>query len=83
MVTRSQSKSSEWFEARTWRITGSKCGKILLCPTEAFVMYYTHFKFLPPAIKCGQQNEKNACAAYISYMRTHTDLKTRPCGFKI
>ena len=34
LVTRSQSKSCEWTEARAWRITGSKCGKIL-CQRES------------------------------------------------
>lgn len=72
IVTRSQSKSREWIEARAWRITGSKCGKILCQqqPTDALLKSVLYPTFLAhvPAIKWGLENEKKACAAYTSFM---------------
>ena len=47
IVTRSQSKSREWIEARAWRITGSKCGKILCQqePTDALLKVFCILPF--------------------------------------
>ena len=87
-LTRSQSDSSLWFEVRSKRITGSKCGRILCqqSKTDALlksVLYPSSMIYKPVAIKWGIDNEKLARCVYIEYMKKngHKGLIVQDCGF--
>ena len=74
--TRGQSDSCLWRYARAYRITGSKCGWILLQKdkTEAllqFVLYPKPFNVIPKPMEWGKLNENQARDTYVEYMRSH------------
>ena len=71
-TTRSQSKSSEWFAARAWRITGSTCGKILCQKdrTDALLMSgdVLQANECAATTNWGLENEKKACGEYVRFI---------------
>ena len=74
--TRGQSDSVLWHYARAYRITGSKCGRILVQKNKTkallqFVLYPKPFDATPKPIEWGKINEDRARDAYIGYMRSH------------
>lgn len=74
--SRKQSSSSLWFESHRVRITGSKCGRIILQKkkTEALLRYCLYPKpmnHLPKSISWGIQNEPKARDSYVNYMNSH------------
>ena len=88
--TRSQSDSADWHEARRLRITGSKCGHVLMQKkkTEALLRYCIYPKpkiHLPKAILWGRTNEDTARLQYVKYMQTHghPNLEAKPAGFVV
>lgn len=89
--TRNQSADTLWFTVRQHRITGSKCGRIIMQKehTEAllrFAIYPKPFLRIPKAIQWGIDNESNACAAYGKYRQSNTGkagLHTEKAGFVV
>ena len=88
--TRSQASSTEWFEARRHRITGSKCGRILTQKEKTtallqFCIYPKPMKVLPKPVAWGRNNEEKARQCYVKYMNSHghSGLETRKCGFVV
>lgn len=88
--TRSQASSAQWYEARRCRITGSKCGKVLLQTQKTvallrFCIYPKPMLILPKPLAWGKKNEHKACLAYVNYMQLHghPGLKTTRCGFVV
>ena len=77
--TRQQS-GDVWYEARRYRITGSKCGKILnqISISKTFCIC-TKTDYLE------SQNEPIARRAYVGYMRTHghSNLSAFACGLYV
>ena len=89
-INRDQSQSAQWYIARSKRITGSTCGRILMqhTPTPASlsaVLYSKPFITLSPPIKWGLEHEIQANRAYLEYAKRHGNhkLATRKCGFII
>ena len=85
-----QQNDSKWYEARQYRITGSKCGKILnqKGKTTALLqscLYPKPFAFVPKPILWGRNNEPIARKAYVEHMRSHghPNLTVSACGFYI
>ena len=77
-----------WFEARKNRITGSKCGRILIHKKPSisllqFCIYPKPFIYLPNAIQWGRKHESDACREYTKYMNVngHSGLRAGSCGF--
>ena len=65
MRTRGQFNSPEWFVVRARRISGSKCGKILLQKKKTpallkSVLYRQEMKSVPKPILWGRMKEKEA-----------------------
>ncbi len=88
--TRYQSKDPLWFEVRRNRITGSKCGRILIQKKQSvsllqFSLYPKPLIYLPKAIYWGKTHESKACGEYTKYMNAngHTGLSTRRSGFVV
>ena len=88
--TRAQTSSAKWFEARRQRITGSKCGRILMQKekTVALLQYCIYPKpmlVLPKRIAWGKRNKHKACKAYMNYMNSHghPGLQTARCRFVV
>ena len=88
--TKDQSSSSLWFSARQNRITGSKCGRILIqqrktTPLLQSVIYPKPMLHVPKTIEWGRSNEKKACESYKKYMESngHSDLRTIKAGFVV
>ena len=88
--TRNQSADTLWFTARQHRITGSKCGRVILQKeqTEAllrFAIYPKPFLHIPKAIQWGKDNEINACATYVKHMQSngHQGRHTEKAGFMV
>ncbi len=79
-----------WHKERRFRITGSKCGKILKQKKRTvallrFCLYPRPFHHTPKAISWGRKNEPVARSAYIQYVKTLGDPKINVslCGFYI
>ena len=90
LETREQSNTQKWHAVRGRRITGSKCGKILVQSKKTpallkSVMYGPSFTVLPNAIEWGRDNECVACAKYMEYMKAHhhPEFQVYRCGFII
>ena len=75
--TRDQASSAEWLEACRQRITGSKCGCILMQKKKKTVALLKNCDYpkpmlvLPKPIAWGGGNEQKACQAYVRYMNSH------------
>lgn len=87
---RNQSSNPVWFQARQNRITGSKCGRIIIQKQKSSsllqsVIYPKPMLHLPKAIQWGRDNEHNACQAYQSYLKTkgHKGLQVSQAGFVV
>ena len=83
-----QQNDCTWYQARQYRITSSKCGKILnqKSRTQALLrscLYPKPFEYTPKQIAWGQENEPKALKAYIEYMKCHghANLEAQPSGF--
>jgi hypothetical protein len=86
--TRSQTDSEEWFIQRQYRITGSKCERIIkqkevtkaLLQSTIYPKPMLHF---PKSIHWGRLNEDKACESYEKYMKAkgHDGLHTEKAGF--
>ena len=89
MRTRGQFNSPEWFVVRARRISGSKCGKILLQKKKTpallkSVLYRQEMKSVPKPILWGRMKEKEALSEYVHFMNSQGHvLKVEPCGFII
>ena len=86
--TRSQSVCAQWFEARRVRITGSKCGRIIIQKEKTvallrFCLYPKPMIYLPKPIAWGRDNEPNARSKYMEHMKSigHAGLTTSDSGF--
>ena len=87
MGTREQNNDL-WHEARRYRITGSKCGRILMQKTRTVALlrlclYPKPFSNTPRQIQWGRNNEPLAREAYVKYMNHHGHprLSASVCGF--
>ena len=87
---RNQSSSTEWFEACSNRITGSKCEQILTRKEKTIVLlqfcvYPGPMLLLSKLIAWGTRNEAKACQSYVKYMNPYwnTALETRGCGLVV
>ena len=85
--TREQNNRA-WHQARRCRITGSKCGRVLIQKTRTvallrFCLYPRSFNYLPKQIEWGRKNEPVARKAYVEYMHSHghPKLTAHICGF--
>ena len=72
-ATRKQCDENLWHDARRYRITGSKCGRILTQKKKTvallqFVLYPMPFKTIPKPIAWGRRNENLSREAYVEYM---------------
>ena len=88
--TTKQAGDSEWHKARRCRITGSKCGRILIQKQKTvqllqFCLYPKPMVFMPKAIEWGRRNEQRANEAYIKHMHHygHIGLQTGSAGFVV
>ena len=88
--TRSQSECERWYEARRVRITGSKCGRIIVqrqktIPLLRFCLYPKPMMFLPKPIAWGRKNESKARCKYTEYMNSigHIGLVASDSGFVV
>ena len=89
--TRKQANSSQWHEARRYRITGSKCECVVNQKerTVALLRFCLYPKPmldpLPLPISWGRNNEMRACYAYVKHMQKHghTGLEASPSGFVV
>ena len=86
--TRSQSSCSEWYEVRRVRITGSKCGRIIMQNKKTvallhFCVYPKPMIFLPKAIFWGKENEHNTRKAHVEHQKNngHINLTASDSGF--
>ena len=86
--TRDQYQNHEWYQARRYRITGSKCGRILIQQKRTvallrFCLYQKPFYNAPKPIEWGRRNEPVARRAYVAYMKSHGHprLAVHNCGF--
>ena len=89
-TTRLQSHSNKWFKARRCRITGSKCGRLVLQKKKTvallqFCVYPKPMFYFPRAIAWGKTNEHRANMAYTNHMQLygHKDLRTTSAGFVV
>jgi len=76
-----------WHDARRYRITGSKCGRILTQKKKTvallqFVLYSKPFEITPKPIEWGRRNENLAREAYVEYMKVHGHprIQAEVCG---
>ena len=74
--TRNQSSSSKWHNVRHRRITGSKCGRIIIQKEKTvallqFCLYPKPMLYLPKPIAWDRENEAIARNSYVTYMRGH------------
>ncbi len=90
VITRKQSSSLLWFQERQKRITGSKCGRILIQRqrTPALLRFCLHpkpFDRVPEAIAWGQRCEPKAFTEYVKYMNFngHAGLFAEKSGFVV
>ena len=88
--TRSQSECDRWHEARRVRITGSKCGRVIIqkektIPLLRFCLYPKPMIHLPKPIAWGRKNEPKARRKYTDYMNStgHIGLLTSDAGFVV
>ena len=88
--TRGQSSCWQWFEARCFHITGSKCGRILSQKEKTvsllcFCLYQKPFIHLPKPIAWGKEYELKARRKYVEHMRSngHIGLTTSDSGFVV
>ena len=88
--TRNQSSRKEWYVARSKRITGSKCGRILNQQKKSVsllkqCLYPKPLNPPPPSIAWGHQNESRAIAKYVIYMTKELNwsVSVEKCGFII
>ena len=89
-VTRAQSAEELWHDARRYRITGSKCGRILIQKMRTiallhFVLYPKPFEITPRPIEWGRRNENIAKEAYVAHMKTngHPRIQIQACGLLV
>ena len=85
--TRSQCVCAKWYEARRVRITGSKCGKIIIQKEQTvallrFCIYPKPMIYLPKPIAWGKDNE---WCKYMEHMKSigHAGLTTSDSGFVV
>lgn len=90
MKTREQSSSLLWFQERRKRITGSKCGRILIQQQRTpallrFCLYPKPFDKVPEAIAWGQSCEPKAFSEYIRFMNLngHGGLFAKKSGLVV
>jgi len=81
-LTRQQSDESLWYDARKFRITGSKCGRILNQKKRTvsllqFALYPKPFEATPKPIEWGRRSEPLAREAYVKYMKAHGHPRMR------
>ena len=88
--TKGQVGNNKWHDSRRYRITGSKCGRVLKQEmTVALLRCCIYSKpmlnALPKPISWGRNNEMAACHAYVKHMQTHghPELKTSSSGFVV
>ena len=88
--TRGQSSQQEWYTVRSKRITGSKCGKILILKRKSVYLlrqclYPKPLDPAPAPIAWGRHHEPIAVHKYISQMTTmnHLGVSVENCGFII
>lgn len=88
--TTEQANVSEWHKARRCRITGSKCGRVIIQKKKTvellrFCLYPKPMVFIPKPIAWGKRNEHRANEAYIKHMELygHVGLRTKKAGFVV
>ena len=89
--TKGQVGNSKWHDSRRYRVTRSKCGRVLKQQemTVALLRFCIYSKpmlnALPKAIFWGRNNEMAACHAYVKHMQTHghPELKASLSGFVV
>ena len=89
--TKGQVGNSKWHDSHRYRITGSKCGRVLKQQemTLALLRFCIHSKSMlnapPKPIPWGRNNEMAACHAYVKHMQTHGhhELKASSSGFVV
>ena len=88
--TRQQSECDKWHDARRLRITGSKCGRILLQKKRTvsllqFCMYPKVMQHLPKPIAWGINNEDKARQEYVKVMGKdgHYGIEATRAGFVV
>jgi YqaJ-like viral recombinase domain len=89
--TKSQSKSTAWFEYRAGRVTGSKissvCNTVAEAPSLSLIKSICHpskSKLKTPACLYGSIEEKNAVSAYMKQSNpNHNDLEFKEVGLYI
>ena len=86
-ATRMQSAEELWYDARRYRITGSKCGRILTQKKRTvallhFALYPKPFETTPKPIEWGRRNENLAREVYIAHMKAHGHprIQAEVCG---
>ena len=89
-TTRKQSDCETWHEARRIRITGSKCGRILLQKQKTiallqFCLYPKAMLYQPKPIAWGKSNEAKAQQEYLRYMEEngHHGIRCTLAGFVV
>lgn len=90
LTTRKQSDCDTWHGARRLRITGSKCGRILLQKQKTtallqFCLYPKAMIHQPKPIAWGKNNEVKARQEYVKHMEEngHRGIKTTLAGFVV
>ena len=88
--TRQQSEYDKWHDARRLRITGSKCGCILLLKKRTvsllqFCIYPKVIQYLPKPIAWGINNEDKARQEYVKVMGKdgHHGIEATQSGFVV
>ena len=90
LCTRQQSECDKWHNARRLRITGSKCGRILLQKKRTvsllqFCIYPKVMQHLPKPIAWGIKNEDKARQEYVKIMEKngHYGIEATWAGFVV
>ena len=85
-----EQNSRLWHQERRCRITGSKCGRILIQKKRTvallrFCLYPRPLIYAPKAISWGRKKEPVARTAYIQHMKCHghPNLKANTSGFYV